>query len=234
MPEKIRKCVDSWYEKCPDYEIINWNFQRLGDNCPIWVRQSFENKKYAFAADWVRAYVLYKFGGIYLDSDVEVVKPFDNLLNNKYFLCFEGHNDIRIEAAVMGAESGMDYFKDLLAYYDGREFVKPDGTFDMYPLPYIMSEIGKGKYSISPITNPSEYKGQIDFNQLRVLPYDYFSPQRGDGKIYLSNNTYAIHHFQGAWQTADFRRKRWLGRKFPHLLRALVITKHLLNGTRPL
>lgn len=236
LPDKLARCIKSWSEKCPDYEIINWNFDRLGDNCPIWVRQAFDTKKYAFAADWVRAYVLYTHGGIYLDSDVEVLKPFDDLLDNRYFLSYEHDSTETIEAAVMGAEAGLGFFKDLLSYYDGRKFIKEDGSLDIFPLPYIINQICRDKYNIIPISSPKDYITNGDSNkELLVLPPDYFSPKSTEtGKIRLTANTYTIHHFAASWAPKAHRRKRNLKHKYPRLMRFLIICKHLLNGTRPI
>ncbi len=201
LPQKLANCIETWKKYCPDYEILNWNFERLGNHCPIWVKQAFETKKYAFAADWVRAFVLYNYGGIYLDSDVEILKPLDNLLDNAYVLSFEANSHETIEAAVMMAAPGMPFFKDLLSYYDGRRFKRQDGTLDTYPLPRIINEICKKKYHLKSIKSPAGYKLiNGDENIINVLPAEYFSPKSlTTGKISLTDNTYTIHHFAGSW-----------------------------------
>lgn len=236
LPAKLAHCVETWKQKCPDYEIINWNFERLGDDCPIWVKQAFQTKKYAFAADWIRAYVLYSYGGIYLDSDVEVLKNFDNLLDNKYILSYEADSTETIETAVMGAEKGLNFFHDLLAYYDNREFIKEDGTLDTFPLPHIINQITKNKYTIIPIQNPEVLRShKYESNNLLILPPDYFSPKSLEtGKINLTNNSYTIHHFAATWTTKSHKRKRALRQKYPKIMRFIVICKHILNGTRPI
>lgn len=236
MPNKLARCVDSWKKYCPDYEIINWNFDRLGKNCPLWVRQAYDVKKYAFAADWVRAYTLYNYGGIYLDSDVEIIKPLDDLLVNTYCLSFEANSSETIEAAVMMSVAGYPFFKDLLAYYDDRSFIQSDGNYDMLPLPHIINKICKGKYDFNSIVSPKEYiNDSMDTNRLSILPADYFSPKSlTTGKIMLTSNTYAIHHFAASWQTPNKRFKKWLKYNMPPILRFLIICKHLINGTRPI
>lgn len=145
FPTDIQKCLDSWKEHLPDYEIWLWNTNRFDVNSVLWTRQAFERKKYAFAADYIRLYALYNFGGIYLDSDVLVYKSFDDLLSLPYFI---GEDyDHSFEAAVIGAEEGQKWIKDLLEYYTDRPFVKPDGELSMDPpLPMIMKSrlIDKG------------------------------------------------------------------------------------------
>ena len=101
-PAKIAKCLDTWKKHLPDYEVMLWDTNRFDLNSSIWVRQAFEKKKYAFAADYIRFYALYHYGGIYLDSDVEVLKSFDDLLDLPYFMGAEkAHTP---EAAIIGAE----------------------------------------------------------------------------------------------------------------------------------
>lgn len=102
------------------------------------MKQAFEAKKYAFAADYIRFYALYNYGGIYLDSDVEVLRSFDPLLGLPYFAGAETAGTI--EAAVLGAEKGCDWVKQCLDYYEGRRFVREDGSYDIRMLPEIMQE----------------------------------------------------------------------------------------------
>lgn len=100
-PQKIQKCIDSWKVHLPDYEIMLWDLKRFDIAQVPWVEQAFRVKKYAFAADYIRLYALYNYGGIYLDSDVEVLKSFDPLLDLPYFVGAE--NAGTIEAAIIGA-----------------------------------------------------------------------------------------------------------------------------------
>jgi mannosyltransferase OCH1-like enzyme len=85
--------MDSWKKHLPDYEFMWWNFERFDKNSSLWVKQAFESKKYAFAADYIRLHALYNYGGIYLDTDVEVLKSFDDLLDLPYFIGKEYSND---------------------------------------------------------------------------------------------------------------------------------------------
>ena len=85
-PSKIRYCINSWKEKLPDYEIRLWDLSRFDIDSSVWCKEAFEMKKYAFAADYIRCYALYKEGGIYLDSDVELLRSFDDLLHLPYFI----------------------------------------------------------------------------------------------------------------------------------------------------
>ena len=136
-PMEIQKCLDSWKRHLPDYEICLWDTKRFDIHSTPWTEQAFAARKYAFAADYIRLYALYNYGGIYLDSDVLVYKNFDALLSLPYFI---GEDyDGAFEAAVIGAEKHLPFVKHLLDYYDGRNFVREDGTYEtVMPLPLII------------------------------------------------------------------------------------------------
>lgn len=179
FPPLIQKCIDSWKKVLPDYEIMVWNRERIDINKIIWMKEAYDNKKYAFAADYIRFYALYHYGGIYLDSDVEMLKSFNPLLKRPYFLGYETGGDI--EAAVMGAERGALWIKECLDYYKDRHFVREDNSFDMKPVPLLVNKV-KQKYD------------------LEILPCDYFSPKYYFMKsVRITDNTFCIHHFDMNW-----------------------------------
>ena len=89
IPQKLKECMETWKEKLPDYEFILWNFDRFDKNSSIWVQQAFDNKKYAFAADYIRLFAIYNYGGIYMDMDIEVLKDFESLLNQNLMIAYE-------------------------------------------------------------------------------------------------------------------------------------------------
>lgn len=156
-PELVRKCMESWRKIMPDYEFIHWDLQKISNIDSTFLRQALENRKWAFAADLVRVYALYNFGGIYLDTDVEVYKPFDSLLCNKAFIGRESsyHLDGRrtahyLTSHCMGGIKGHPFFKACFEYYHGRDFVlsneswlPPELKFDQTILPFIQYEIAK-------------------------------------------------------------------------------------------
>lgn len=198
-PPKIQKCIDSWKKMFPDYEIIKWDLTRFPIEKSPWVKEAFEAKKYAFAADYIRFYTLYTEGGIYLDSDVEVLKSFDDLLELPYFLGRENVSG-NIEAAVMGCEAGAVWVKDCLDYYENRHFLSSQGQQDIEPLPCIMQDIFSSKYGIFDIDCISKFNFQCQ--NIQVLPFSYFSPKNYlTNKIQITENTYSIHHFTSAWRT---------------------------------
>ena len=199
-PPKISRCLASWKKYLPEYEVILWDTNRFDLDSSIWVKQAFEKKKYAFAADYIRFYALYHYGGIYLDSDVEVLKSFDDLLDLPYFMGAEKAQTP--EAAIIGAEKGCDWIKACLDYYDNRSFIKEDGSLDILTVPDIMiKQIGQ----IKPIRVLSleESRNIRHFDmQKEVLEFNdvFFSPKIFDSReVEITPYTYAIHHYQNSW-----------------------------------
>ena len=221
FPELVKKCIASWEEKLPDYEFILWDAERLVKefqgrtdtkktdefhedfrvtNGNLWLKQTIQSRKYAFAADFLRVYALYYYGGIYLDSDVEVIGTFDPFLENDLFFGFDCQNDL--ESAVVGSVSGHLWIKALCKYYNNRPFIKNDGKLDMRPLPTIFDKMAKELFN---------YKRNGKFQVMRdqgisIYPCDYFSPKnRYFNRINKTKNTVAIHHFDGNWVEKNLR-----------------------------
>ena len=199
-PHKISMCLDSWKKYLTDYDIFLWDTNRFDLDSSLWVKQAFESKKYAFAADYIRFYALYNYGGIYLDSDVEILKSFDDFLDLPYFVGAEKAQTP--EAAVIGAEKGCDWVKQCLDYYDNRSFVKSDGSLDIRKLPEIMVEqISRLKPLRVLSLDDSLRIRQLDMLQ-EVLVFNdaFFSPKVFDSReVELTPYTYAIHHYQNSW-----------------------------------
>lgn len=205
FPNDIAAFMKSWKNILPDYELMLWDLKRdqIGEN--LWVKQAFEAKKYPFAADYIRIYALYHYGGIYLDTDVEVIKNFDDLLHLPYFAGTEGGN--WIEAAVLGAEKSSEWLKDILGYFD-QPFMKNDGDLEMVAMPHTMKNRIELKRKIV-IADRKEIFDDIDRNyqsHFYLFEEDFFSPKNmGTGIINNTANTYTIHHFAMSW--IPFERK---------------------------
>lgn len=194
-PKKILDCIDSWRKYLPDYEIKCWNYTNFPRGKSKWVDQAVDSKKFAFAADYIRSFALYTEGGIYLDSDVEVLQDLTPLLKYPYFIGRE--NDGLWEAAVLGTEPGMKLYGKLLEYYQNKEFITKVGL-DVTPLPKIMSLIGHREYEVRELNSIDQF--DLDSNILQILPFDYFSPKSyKTGELMLTHRTYTIHHFTASW-----------------------------------
>lgn len=189
--ELAKKCIASWKKYLPEYEIKEWNESNFDLDKYPYVREAYDNRKFAFVTDVVRLYALYYEGGVYMDTDVEVLKPLDMLLQYDAVSGFE--SNALIPTGLMASKEGMPIFKELLSEYDGVHFVKPDGTFDMTT-------------NVVRITKTLNKYGFIPNNKLQtvcgftLLPKDFLCPKSTeDGKIRLTSNTLTIHHFAGSW-----------------------------------
>lgn len=197
MPEQFKRYIDGWRRLMPDYEFILWDFNRFGRNTSQWVEEAFARKKYAFAADFIRCYALYHHGGIYLDSDVEVLKRFDSLLELPYFLGYENGTG-GFEAAVIGAEKGAGMYADMLRHYECRSFVKANGELDTKPLPMVMRDVFLSKRTVVDINSVENF--DRDDRVLNVFPDCWFSPINViDRSRHITDQTFTIHHFSGSW-----------------------------------
>ena len=204
FPSDIQKCIDSWKRILPDYEIWLWDTKRFDLSTSVWVTEAYDKKKYAFCADYIRMYSLFNYGGVYLDSDVEVLRSFNDLLTLPYFIGYESKQ--YFEAAVIGAEKGNPFIGDVLAYYKDRHFVKENGSLDIQIMPEVMMNVTNSKWKRVLINEISDFIN--DPTIINVFPYDWFSPIDSTGKRYVlrvSKNTYCIHHFASAW--VDWRVK---------------------------
>ena len=199
-PPKIKRCLKSWQKYLPEYKIMLWDTKRFNLDESIWVKQAFTKKKYAFAADYIRFYALYNYGGIYLDSDVEVLKSFNDLLQLPYFMGAEKAGTI--EAAILGAEKGTEWIKICLDYYTDKTFIKQDSSLDIRKLPEIMVEELE-KFKPIHYLDVEEMKNikNMDFQkEILVMPNEYFSPKIFDSReVLITPRTYAIHHYQNSW-----------------------------------
>ncbi|MBQ0164143.1 MAG: glycosyl transferase [Bacteroidales bacterium] len=186
------KCIKSWKKFLPDYEIKEWNEDNFDVNLYPYAKEALENRKFAFVTDVVRLYALYTEGGVYMDTDVEVLKTYNPFLHLTMFSGFE--TDGNVPTGMMAAEKGSIWTKELLDQYDTRHFVLDDGSFDMTT-------------NTTVITNYMLTKGLIlnnkyqDFPDLCTMyPAEYFCPKdHTTGKIHITDKTVCIHHFAGSW-----------------------------------
>ena len=193
MPELAMKCIASWKKYLPEYEIKEWNEDNFDLDLYPYVREAYDNRKFAFVTDVVRLYALYHEGGIYLDTDVEVLKPLDSLLVYDAVSGFE--SPTQIQTGLMACREGHPFFKELLDEYDGLHFKREDGSLDMTT-------------NVTRITNACLKYGFVPNKKLQTvngftfLPKDYLCPINQEGHtLCLTENTLCIHHFAGSWVT---------------------------------
>ena len=197
-PELAQKCFASWQKYCPDYEIIEWNEDNYDiQSAPLFVRQAYEAKKWAFVTDYVRLQVVYDHGGIYLDTDVEVLKPLDDLLQYNAF--FGTQNGTVINTGLgFGAISGMLVLQELMETYQTISFIQEDGTYDTTTCPERDTQVFL-KHGLKPDNSLQILPGNI----VR-LPVEYLSPKDYmTGELNITENTYTIHHFAESWMNEE-------------------------------
>lgn len=196
MPKLARKCIKSWKKYCPDYEIKEWNEDNFDLDMFPYVREAYDHRKFAFVTDVVRLFALYNEGGIYMDTDVELLKPLDGFLHHVGFSGYESETDV--PTGIMACEKGGKWAKDNLDYYNGRHFVKPDGTLDtttnVITITRYMDQFG--------LRHDNTYQ---DFPGLFTLyPKTVFCPLNyNNAETCFSVDTVAIHHFAGSWLPKD-------------------------------
>ena len=195
LDEKSKACIATWRKFLPDYEIVEWNETNFDLNQNDFVREAYEKKKYAFITDYVRLYALYHDGGIYMDTDVEVVKSLDDLLSNRAFTGVE-RGDYCI-TGTLGAEPNHPWIETLLKYYEGRSFVLENCELDMTTNTTIITAITKASYGWKEGNKLSTLNDGIV-----IYPFDYLCAKNGMTNEYrITENTYTIHHFNGSWST---------------------------------
>ena len=193
IPEKDQKCIDSWKKYCPDYKIIRWDESNYDITKNHYMKEAYDAKKWGFVPDYARLDIIYENGGIYLDTDVELVKNLDDLFENHGFMGFEDHKCVN-PGLGFGAEKNSPMIKNIMdSIYESRHFIKEDGSSDLTPSPQINTY-----YLVSKGLSITDQMQNI--NGLTIYPTEYFCPKSFvTGNIVLTKNSYSIHHFNMSW-----------------------------------
>ena len=205
LPEDAKRYIESWKKYCSDYEIKEWNEGNFDLDRYPYVREAYDNRKFAFVSDVARLYALYTEGGIYMDTDVEVLKPLDEFLKYDGVSGFE--SSTQIPTGLMASRDLHPLVKEWLDEYEGIHFVKEDGSFDLTT-------------NVTRITNSCLKHGFIPNGELQTVadytffPSEYFCPKDNlTGEIHLAENTATIHHFAGSWVPLSDRKGIQLSQK---------------------
>ena len=205
-PDYLVKNIESWKKFCPDYEIMEWN----EDNFPVsdfrYVKEAYESKKWAFVSDFVRLYAVYNYGGVYMDTDVELFGSIEDMLADDFFTNFE--NDVMLTVTVFGAKKGSSIVKSVMDFYDGQSFYKNQKkkTPDLTPNPIPVSVMFKSRYGVN--LNGEKQSLVLDGERATFYPKDYFFAQDYvSRKITKTENTRGIHYFAASWQTKKQKRE---------------------------
>lgn len=209
MPKMARKCIASWKRYCPDYKIVEWNETNFDINFCDYVCEAYEAKKWAFVSDVARLYALVNYGGIYMDTDVEVLKPLDDLFEYEAVSGFEAKD--KIAAGLMTCCKEHPMFKEFLNEYSSIHFIKMNGEFDLTTIVTRITNICL-KYGLQ-LNNQKQI-----VNGLTLFPTEYFYPKDCcTGALSLTSSTYAIHYYEGSWlpfsSKVKVKLKQFLGPK---------------------
>lgn len=216
MPPLAEKCIASWRETMPDWQIMRWDESNFDiDAAPLYVRQAYEARKFAFVSDYVRLWALEQYGGVYVDTDVKVLKSYEPLLKDTAFIGFEESKAQLPGTCVIGCEPHCKWVMDMLALYDDISFIKPDGSLD---LTTNVQRLGDALIAKGFIPN-----GKAQYLQdygLRIYTHDYFSPITSTRVMRKTKNTYSIHYFAESWRDGK-RASDW---------RNWTITREIVNA----
>ena len=217
-PQIVKNCIETWKNILHEYEIIEWNEDNFDINSNKYVKEAYENKKYAFVSDYVRVYALYNIGGIYLDTDVEVFKPLDEFLEEDSFWGFEEKN--YIATSTIGAQKGNKLIKMFLDFYEGKSFNETSknlgASTNVQVVTKIFKELG---------FNMDGSKQSIE-NIGTIYPQDYFSPY--DYINYYdkkTDNTYLMHHFYKSWVSPKDKMKSNIKKMLSNIIGGKNIAK---------
>ena len=207
LPKMAKKCINSWKKFFPDYEIKEWNEENFDVNTCDFVKQAYEKQKWAFVSDYARLYALYNYGGLYFDTDMEVTKKCEFLLEDDLFLGYEENK--KIAAGVIGTKNKNNkYIKDLLDFYDSQNGFDEDNLFN-YAIPKIITN-ELSKYNKETVDN-------IDIldSEIKIYPEDYFYPINYNySKKIFTKNTCMIHYYNATWVSKEERIAIFFFRKF--------------------
>lgn len=201
MPQLAKECIATWHKYMPDWEYKLWNEENFEIEALPYTKEAYAAGKMAFVSDVARLKALHDEGGIYLDTDVEVFRSLDSLLQYKAFAGFEGSKHKPIGTCVMASEAGGEWVVEMLEAYQDRHFLNADGTPDLTTnVQFITSIMAQNGFH--------QDGTEQDYKDLHVFPVDYFSPRHTTGEYFRTENTYCEHKGLGSWSDS---RKGWKG-----------------------
>ncbi len=197
LPSKAKACIDSWRKYLPDYEIREWNETNFDIHIAPFVYEAYRSKKWAFVSDYARLWILYNFGGVYFDTDIELIKPMDEIVQKG---CYMGREFSLYSAGLLinlglgaAAVKRMVVYEDLLNIYQKMHFVRDDGRLEFKTIVAVVSDYF-AKQGVAISSDIVTAKG------INIYPPEFFCPMDYvSRKIHISDNTYSIHHFDGSW-----------------------------------
>lgn len=202
LPELAQKCIESWKKYLPDYEIKEWNEDNFDVNIIPYTAQAYQAKKYAFVSDYARFWVLYRYGGLYFDTDVEIIRPLDDIISKGPFMGAEkpyiqgegSSTSLGVAPGLgLGCNPGLCLVKEILDAYEKFYFINTDGSLHTKTIVEYTSEI-LCKHGLKYAPGIQQCGG------FWIYPSDYFAPKNVDTKVLtITKNTRSIHHYDASW-----------------------------------
>lgn len=203
-PESVLYCIESWKKYCPDYEIIEWNESNYDFSKNEYMRQAYEAKKWAFVTDYARLDVIYKYGGIYLDTDVELIKPLDSVLVYQGYMGFDQtiEKDHYVATGLgFGMEPENKIIKEMMDDYEETKKDTEDGKIKYVPCPYLNTKVLQ-KHGLENVDRDQMIENIMVFASDVLCPKSYNTLQ-----LHITDRTLSIHHFDGTWQDNKSKRR---------------------------
>jgi hypothetical protein len=225
IPSEYKKYIDSWRKFLPDYEIKEWNEDNYDVNCIPFSKEAYEVGKFAYVSDYARLKILYEHGGLYFDTDVEVIRPMDDLMEQGAWMGIEKHTAtpdkddmvaIGLGFAVMPKNA---IIKEIMAFYENHHYIYPDGHMEQIPIVSVVSDVLR-KHGM-----PAHIEKPTIVGDITIYPWDYLCPQEFlSNKVEITDHTFTIHHYGATWMSWSDKmkmRKGKLGNKVRSFIKRL-------------
>lgn len=213
LPDSYQKYVDSWSKFLPDYKIIKWDESNFNVNCIDFTKEAYSIGKYAYVSDYARLKVLYELGGVYFDTDVEVIADMSEIMNAGAWMAVEKHksypdlDDMVALGLGFAVEPHNAIVKEVMSFYEKTHYIFPDGHIEQIPIVPITTDVLR-KYGL-----PTKIEQPTIICGITVYPWDYFCPQEFlSSKIEVTKNTVSVHHYASTWMSRSDKFKMWKGK----------------------
>lgn len=221
LTEDAKKCIASWEKYCPDYEIKEWNEKNFDVNVCAYTKEAYSREKWAFVSDYARVWILFNYGGLYFDTDVELINPIDDIVERGPFMGFENSIDLSSKSITsgginlglgIGSDKNNPIYKHILDYYNKQHFIDANGDNDITTIvdrvSKIMDDYPKMRYENIAVVIEGIFVYKNDF----FCPINYQT-----GVLTITDNTRSIHHYTASWQSEDEKRSAYIFTKMKRL-----------------
>lgn len=202
IPKELKKNIQTWHKYMPDFQIKQWDESNYDVNCIPFSEEAYSQGKYAYVSDYARLKILYENGGIYLDTDVEMIKPFYKIIEKGGFMGFEKNSNAKkddILNVALGLGFGVEPYnpiiREIMNYYESHHYIYPDGHLEQVTIVKVTTDILCKKGLV-------QSERPVKIENITIYPWEYFCPMEYlSNKLEITANTYSIHHYSASWMT---------------------------------